>query len=372
MKFKQLLTITFILCLFALSGNAQKRFILENKGSVVNTRIFDNLDSAVAAIQTDDILYIPGGNFGLPSGIMTINKNSVTIIGAGHHPDSTNATERTYLVGDIRVNANSVHITGIYLTNSIHVFGVINNPIISGFSMSRCNVGSVRLEDDANGLPETQLSSINNSIIRTTLYGGNTFSAFISNNIIIQQVNYFDGSSVYFTNNTFIDGSVFSGYAINYIKGATFEKNIFRVSIGIVPPSIYSNSPDSTFDVDNLYFQDGNNNPVRSTNNTFNDNIFNWWSGNPSYVVYATGAGGNVFNNSRRLVSFQGGSSLPTSFDYTFNYRYNGGSQYGIYGSSGDNFKYIPRNPHIKSAIISEQTDNNGNLQILFEVEAKQ
>jgi hypothetical protein len=366
MKIKNLLTITFILCLFAFSGNAQKRFILENKGSVINTRIFDNLDSAVAAIQTNDILYIPGGNFGLPSGStgMVIDKNGVSVIGAGHHPDSTNGTGITYLDGNITIYGDQVSITGVYLTNSVHVFGVTNNPIISSFSMSRCNVGSVRLEKDANNSPETQLSSINNSIIRTTLYGGNASSCSINHNIIEGQVSYFNGSGVFFSYNIFLDNT--SGTFNNTlaeIDGATFVKNIFRT-----PVSISISGTDTLLGSCNLYYSGTScSGTSNCQNNTFSNNAFNiTGNNNIPLSMLGRGVGNNIFNNSDSFPSFI--SSIGATFDYNKNY--NAGGDKGVYGGNG--FNYIPRNPHIKSADISEQTDNGGNLQIIFEVEAKQ
>lgn len=331
MKIKHLLTLTLI-CLFALSTNAQKRFILENKGSVVNTRIFDSLDSAVAALQNDDILYIPGGNFGLPSNGMVIDKNSVSIIGAGHNPDSTIATGRTYLTGGIIVNGDNISISGIYLLGNINVDGITSNPIITGFLLKNSNVGSVTLNNDVSNQPETELSSISNNIIRGSIVGGYTSSAFISHNIIAHQIIYFNGSNVSFSYNIFLKTS---GYLFATINGATFYKDILILGTSL----------------------------SASSNNTFNYCSISIT--NPS--IYFT-VGTNVFNNTTSLPTFVGGS-LPSSFNYTFDFHHSGGDL-GIYGGNG--YSPIPRNPHIKSAEISEQTDNNGNLQIIFEVEAKQ
>jgi hypothetical protein len=344
MKFKQLLTITFILCLFALSGNAQKRFILENKGSVVNTRVFDNLDSAVAAIQTNDILYIPGGNFALPSDFtgMVIDKNSVSIIGAGHNPDSTIATGRTYLDGNITINGDYVNISGVYLTGSIIVEATTNDTLITAFSLSYSNVDWIRLMA-TNNQPNTGSSSFHSNIIRGRIKGGYTSSAFFSKNIIEEDVHQFNGSNVSFTHNIFLDAS--STPTINSVQGVNFDKNIFR-----------ANSISSLINISN--FSSG-----KSSNNVFTNSAILGFS--TSYYIDNQN---NIYSNISLLPTFVGGS-LPLSFDYTFDFHHSGGNV-GIYGGNG--YSPIPRNPHIKSAAISTQTDNNGNLQIIFEVEAKQ
>lgn len=336
MKLKNLLTILCLTVITIGSVFAQKRFILENKGVLTNTRIFDNLDSAVAAIQTDDILYIPGGNFGLPSSGMIIDKNGVDIIGAGHHPDSTTATERTYLTGDITVNADYVSISGIYLSGNIFVDGVASNPMITGFALKNSNVNSILLRDNASS-PETELSSISNNIIRGSVGGGFTSSTSINHNIMEFRVSEFNGSGVYFSYNIFLYVSSYNKLC-NDVDGATFTRNIFRGGNG----NIFTNN---------------------SNNNTLNDCSMS--TANPiSYVLIGT----NVFNNISLIPTFVGGS-LPSTFDYAFDFHHSGGDV-GIYGGSGFSFK--PRNPHIKTANISTKTNTNGGLQIYFEVEAKQ
>lgn len=126
---KKLIFFAFLLC--ALTSKAQlQTFILENSTS---TTQYDNLDSALSNAQTGDILYLPAGVISFSRYIT----KSITIIGAGAHPDSTTATGQTIITTTPTTiqNVSNFTMTGVYIQGNLEVKNSSNVLI------SRCILG---------------------------------------------------------------------------------------------------------------------------------------------------------------------------------------------------------------------------------------
>ncbi len=342
---KTLLALAITLLAISSGGFAQNLIAVE-KGS--NVKFYTAIDTAIVHASDGDTLYIPGGNFDV-SGI-TITKQ-LYIFGVGYNPDSTKATNTSFLSGELTIAPGSKGglLTGCALCK-------VNLGTTSNYTFTRCNIGT---------------------IIFTK--AGSTSSQASNNYFIENVVGKVDGGEA--KNNIFLNN--FIGILSNFSSGNTFNHNIISGS--------YSNCSGS-----------GNTENVADniTGSTFENNIFMGWnfSANNS----------NLLNN--LFINFGGGmSSLPsgdisshnyhiqypgdtfinyTGGNYISNYNYsdnyhlksnspgkNGatdGSDVGIYGGQ---FSWkdggIPINPHIQKSIISETTDSHGNLKVNIRVEAQ-
>ena len=90
-NFKYIKWILIILCFSEVAMSQSVISVVQADG---NSAFFGDLQTAVVAAQSGDFIYVPGGTFSM--GNDTIKKG-VTIIGAGHYPDSTLATNQTII-----------------------------------------------------------------------------------------------------------------------------------------------------------------------------------------------------------------------------------------------------------------------------------
>ena len=299
------------------------------------------LATAYAAAQHGDTMYLSGGAYTPPANF----DKQLTVFGAGHYVDSTMATGKTFINGNVTLseNADLFYLEGVEITGN---FAFSTNHSANNVVIKRCKINGTfnALGDLSN--PSTNLSLIGN-VLMNRLNLENIQNSLLSNNIIS---NTFQGSN----------GNLISNNIIMwYIWGSS---------------------------MDYLFF---------GSNNTLNNNIFLW----EGYNANANGSG-NVFNNnlyveptpnygtSATSIDNYTGVSLTaifvnqtsTSFNYTDNYHlqapstYIGtdGTQVGIYGGM---FPYkegaVPLNPHIQVKNIAPKTNPNGDLQIQIQVEAQ-
>ena len=150
-------TILFLsLCFIALGSLAQsKKVALHHAG---NTTLFignSGFANAVSAAVSGDTIYLPGGYWTASN----IDKKLV-IYGAGHYPDSTQATEASHLTGGLEFQAGS----DSSLFQGIDVAGDVNIRSTSYVTINRCkfNNSSIIVSSDYITYSEnTILYSIN-------------------------------------------------------------------------------------------------------------------------------------------------------------------------------------------------------------------
>jgi len=343
---KTILTILSFLLINAVFS--QSVFVVQND---VSPSAHQTLDSALFYAADGDYIYLPGGTFNV--GSVRISKN-LNIIGAGHYPDSTQATGRTALTGNIyfKTGADGSTLQGLYLNGDIYMGDSCATGNVQNIHISRCNVNNIYLTSTSTGIANcgAQNIFIKDCVIRTSLRGAYVQGVVVETSIL-NYIAYFDGNAE-FKNNIFLKqgtGSSLSLCVMYDVSNCVFNNNIFK------------NSSSTN------YFASS------SVNNTFNNNIFNMSS------CY----GGSCFNCLYNIDFYSQFVNVPVnSFDYTYNFLLSdtsvaigaglSGTDCGIYG--GDNpYKEaaVPVNPHIQLKQIPSATDSQGKLNIQVKVRAQ-
>jgi hypothetical protein len=336
-----------IATLFSVAVSAQALIAVQN-GSTAT--FYNNLDSAIIHAQNDDTLYLPGGIFPLSTSTK-INKR-LHIIGVGHNPDSTIATSKTIINGDIYLlsNASGGSICGISLepmppntSGSIYfgdvdwVTSIITSAVISDFLIERCFLKYcffiAAFEIPARYSNNTIRENTINLDLRPTGYPSEIQSNLITNNII----GSITGMGI---NNNILNNIVFDRISGD---GCIINNNIF---LG------------GSFTFSGV------------TNSLINNNL--WVTDTP---IPATNYGTNNLINVSPMFVNQSGSTFSYSNDYHLQATSPGknagidGTDIGNYGGA---FPWeegsVPSNPHIYFKQIAPQTNSNGQLQIQIKV----
>lgn len=306
-------------------------------------KLFNDLVTAVDSAQNGDHIYIPGGSFDLPSDL-TIDKE-LHIFGAGHYPDSTNATGITSLSGGkiiIIKGAEFSSLSGFYLSEDI-ILGISPTTNPNNITITRINLHNMYLSNNTSDSIKADNIYISECIFRSSLLGRNATNVFIEKNIFNLSVAHF--KDAVFKNNIFLyqgTGCVFGNGSIN---SCLFQNNI-----------IFDNQPLR------YYSSNSGSGPKYVQNSTFNNNIF---IDNIDFP-YETNVGNNnkvSFSLDSLFVS-QSGNIFSYDHDYKLISTCSGinagtdGTDIGIYGT-GEPYKdgAVPVNPHIQSKTIT--VENN-------------
>jgi hypothetical protein len=313
--------------LATVAGFSQKAVLLhKTNGTQQAFYSSQPLADAYNAAGNGDTIYVPGGFFSP----VNIDKR-LKLYGAGHYPDSTQATGTTILTGGFNIydNADSTLVEGFQVNGNILV--IAGSAYVK---IRRNRIGVVTIAGNFGQVDGNVLNSIS---------GGGDLNLLISNNIIETYITSC-GNGTVVRNNLFL-----SEYYPLYSPGNTyvlFENNIFSGT-----NASWNYNDYSTF-------------------NTFTKNVFyitpNW--GNNA-------ASGNYLGQSNVFVSQSG-----FTFNYAHNYHLQNPGNYpgvdatqcGIYGGM---FIYkegaVPANPHIISKTISATTDAQGKLNATIKVAAQ-
>ncbi len=314
--------------------------------------LYDDLQTAVDSAQSGDHIYIPGGSFNVST--LYIDKK-LSIIGAGHYPDSTLATNYTNIQGNIKfkTGSDSIIIEGLYITGSIY-FGSTDTDSMYNISIIRCNFENLGLNYSLNEttIGKTSDNFISENIIRNKIYGGETESNYFEKNIVKSSIYDLESNNC-FTNNIFLNlKSTYTDYLFNDIDNTLFTNNIILDNNGGTA-GVY-NTQNCTFN-NNLLVDAFNSSFSSSSNNVGTSNIENILQD-------------SIFINQ---------SGITFSYDHNYHLKPtcpgvgagDDGTDIGIYGT-GEPYKEgaVPSNPHIRSFAITVQ-DNN--LDVQMEVAAQ-
>lgn len=339
MKRQALLTLIIAIA-FSMTINAQTIALHSTSG----VQIFTGntaLDLAYTEAQNGDTLYLSGGLFTPPTGF----DKGLTIFGAGHYVDSTLATGKTFINGNITLNENAdlFYLEGVEITGN---FTVTTNHSVNNIIIKRCKLnGTFKALGDLTN-PTSNLSLIGN-VLMNRISIQNVQNALLSNNIIS---NTFDGSNGNLISNNII---------MSFIWGSSMDYLFF--------------GSNNTLN-NNIILWEGYNADVNGSGNVFNNNLY--VEPTPNYGTAATSNGNYTGILQANIFVNQTGTSFNYSHDYHLQtpatYLGTDGSQVGIYGGT---FPYkegaVPLNPHIQIKNISPTTDTNGDLQIQIQVEAQ-
>jgi hypothetical protein len=338
----------FVACFLFIAGNSfTQKLIAVTSGN--NSSFYKQIDSAIYYAQDGDFVYLPGGNFTISQ--LVIDKR-LTIIGAGHHPDSSSATGITFINGNVHITdgASNGSLSGVYISGNLYYGTNSTNMSVQNYTIERCNVNSVYLSFDGVAYnTSSTTTNFRHNIMRGTFNGGDARDVHITNNIMVgayYHLYFVTAGDV--SNNIFINGSF-----NEYIKGTTFQNNIF------------------------LSGMNGNATPGTSSNNLYYNNAYVGSAlsegGNGALIVQ-----GNVQFSSGTVLVNQSGSTFSYTQDYHLQQTVNGlilgldGLEVGIYGGSNP-YKEgaIPFNPHISSKVIGNSTNPSGQLPVSIQVNAQ-
>lgn len=331
--------LTLAIAALAMIVNAQK--VALHSGGTVS--IFNGTSALLNAYNqavNGDTIYLPGASFTAPS---SVNKK-LSIYGAGHYVDSTQATGRTIWAGNLNfgVDADYTTIEGVEITGGVFF---TTEAVIDNITIARCKINGGLSILGSFVTPSNNLALYNN-IIGQNFDIGNAQNALVVNNIIGQGVYRSKGNS--FFNNVFLLRSP----AGSYEHFSSCDNNL-----------IYNN----VFYTQASYGENGN-------NNDFRNNIFTTLT--PGLGTNPTSIN-NYFNVNLDSIFV---NVSATTFSYTADYHlkepstYIGtdGSQIGIYG--GVHFPYkegaVPSNPHIQFQNIAPTT-TNGLLNVQIKAAAQ-
>ncbi len=332
---------------------SQSRIIVQNDQEA---QVFGHFSDALAATQAGDTIYLPGGAIDI--GTSYIEKE-LTIFGAGHNPQYTEATGVTMLNGtlymrqaDPEIPLENIHLEGFYISGDIRIGTLTTNQNVNQVNIRRVSMNNLYLSRSESATGEADHIHIIENIIRGRVYGGDAQNVLFSKNIIQGFFWYFDGNAV-FTNNIFLNDQSSStvNTSFRYITNSTFRNNVIRCV-----------------------------NASRCFNNMSANNFYNnMWRYDFSVPSGSTGSGNIIDLDPDEIFVNATGSS----FDYDFDYQLPEGSpgigagtddtDIGIYGTPRP-FKEgsVPRIPWIKSKTIAPETDEDGKLNVEIEVEAQE
>ncbi len=334
---KKLILIS-VLALTGFFAGAQQRVALHSNGT---TTIFGGSTPFVDAYNASvsgDTIYLPGSALTVPA---LIDKK-LTIFGTGHYPDSTAATNKTFLSSTLNIgeNADSLFLEGVEINGDI-LFN--NNAKVDYVVISRCRFNTITWQ--GTQITPCEYNTIKECVINGTVNLNNANGCALANNIIKDKVNNGNNNAIY--NNILLYTAYYYYYTLNNVDNSSISNNIFLKGDASIHVSCESS--------------------------TLSNNIF---GSNP-------GAGANLFVNNYPNVDL---SSLfvdlgSTTFDYSYDFHLNDPATYpgtdntqvGIYGGL---FPYktcaVPINPHISYKNISSTTDDNGLLNVEIHVNAQQ
>jgi hypothetical protein len=320
--------------------NAQKAALHTASG----VQIFNGSNAFINAhnaASSGDTIYLSGHTFTPPASF----DKQLMIFGAGHYVDSTLATGKTFINGNVTLNENAdlFYLEGVEITGN---FTISNNHSVNNVIIKRCKINGTfnALGDLSN--PTSNLSLIGN-VLMNRLNLENIQNSLLSNNIIS---NTFQGS-----NGNMISNNIIMGF----IWGSSMDYLFF--------------GSNNTLN-NNIILWEGYNANVNGSGNIFNNNLY--VEPTPDYGATATSIGNYTGILQTAIFVNQTGNTFDYAHDYHLQapttYLGTDGTEVGIYGGT---FPYkegaVPHNPHIQLKNIAPTTNANGDLQIQIQVGAQ-
>lgn len=334
---KQLLFIAFVIMSCALFA---QKVALHNPTGVKHFLGPNALQSAYAASASGDTIYLPGGSFNPPANF----DRRLTIYGAGHYLDSTIATGKTFINGNIVLTetADNFYIEGVEVTGN---FTLTSNHSVDNVVIKRCRINGA-LDVPGNLTKPSQNLALIGNVFISAIGMTNCQNVLISNNIFQSEIHGTNGNMIY--NNIFIGAG--GGWNSFNFTGSNNQvsNNIFLVQAG--------------------------GGLTNGTGNTFRNNLM-------AFVPFYGGSNPAINNHTginRAVILVNQTGNL---FDYAHNYRlqnpavYLGAdsTQVGVYGGA---FPYkegaVPSNPHIESQNIAPKTSASGLLNVQIRASAQE
>lgn len=313
---------------------------------------FTDLTAALAASVNGDTLYLPGGTVFASNPTVTINKG-LTIIGAGHYPDSTTATYQTIIPGTIFIvtGADGGLLTGVKC-NELRFGTSVATQNVNNFRITRCNITG-QFYPSFSGLSTSQNILISECIINNcSSWSGNYFASVL-----------FEKDIIYVTASTPYGGTGLFNNCIFYNTYSTFFNNS---AANVLNNCIVIHSASNSLTI--------------GGSATITNNLLVSYVSPTNPVISYNG----VINNpiTKELTSSTFINANTTSFSYANNYHllqsshgHNAGTDGTDVGLYGTMIPYkesaVPFNPHISSKTIGSTTNTTGTLNVDIKVSAQ-
>ncbi|MBK9793185.1 MAG: hypothetical protein IPP60_08795 [Sphingobacteriales bacterium] len=326
------LFLTFCLFILASYSYAQKTISVL---SGTTWTFYEDFSTALRQAPSGATIYLPGGIINSLSGYDTIKK-PLTIIGVGHFPDSTTATQPTIIISNIILEPGAAFssIIGLEVRGDIYLSG--NGPEITNINIMRCKIYRI-LDWFSTGI--VFKNTIISECVITDFYVQN----FGVNNLVEKSIiNFAVGQgNVLFRNNIIFQIGIQFG---DGLQGCTLENNILGIG-----DFIYSCLVQNNLILNGIL---NNSNQLLAINN-----------------IYSTYA--NTFMN------------VPSGiYDITYNYHLKptsnaksagtDGTDIGIYGTSRPCKEgWVPPNPHVSFKSIPSESLPTGTLPVNVKVVAQ-
>ncbi len=293
------------------------------------------LQSAYTASSAGDTIYLSGGGFNPPA---NFDKHLV-IFGAGHYVDSTLATGKTIINGNVTLNENAdlFYIEGVEINGTA---GSTTNHSVDNVTIKNCKINGTFNMPGNLSTPSANLALIGNVFVGP-VYIANVENALISNCII--QGNIADANGAVISNNIILFNSA---YVLHACNNNQINNNIF----------VFGHYSYLTNGATNIY-----------KNNLFVTASLNYGTAPTTIDNYEGVNPADIFVN-----------QTGTTFNYTHDYHLQDptrlgtdNTQIGIYGGA---FPYkegaVPSNPHIQEQTIAP-TATNGQLNVQIKAAAQ-
>ena len=336
-------TVIFAFVFTHFNSFSQQLVTVQHNG---NSAFYSTFFDAYSNCQSGDTIYLPGGVYAAGFSI----SKEVHIVGVGHDPDFTSATDITTLNSGIFFynGSNYSSITGVAV--SIIAINTSGDMGPSNYiDIYRCKLTSVEI---------------------TTPASNNTIRECIIDNIS----GYYDTPSNYPTNNTFFN-NIINGQVRNFGLNNFIHNNIF-IGIGCCTSFVAPLYNITQSLIQNNIFCTVNTINFGTPQCTFKNNMT---SGD---IYCAEGiCNGNIVSVPLNtiFVSYDGSGSFNYNYDFqlqSMNAGNNAGTDGTDMGIYGGDFPWkegsVPFNPHIKLKTISTKTNSSGNLNVNITVEAQE
>ena len=355
---KRIMTLIFV-TVIGVSSSVRSQNVIAVTTPTGQTSVYTVLEAALDNANTGDYIYLPGGTFTFTKAL----RKGVTIIGAGHYPDSTVYTNRTIIEGSVSIGAGASNalLEGMYFTGDVNF---IPNEKTENVVVRRCNVGNV---------------IFGNSWARNDT--ARCYNPLILHNVIRGVIEFYE------TYGFTVKGNIINGAArVCIVHGGTLENNIFlsvgdKVTLGDLrnvsfKNNIFMNTQSLGWQGYGCYGYDGS---CGTWGCSFINNIFMGKDTTINIIPLSSLRVGNIFQpNPNDLFVRQSGQV----FDYNQDYHIRVGSplrgtaddgtDVGIYGSSNPyKASAVPSNPHISFKDIPASTLPNGTLPLKIKVSAQ-
>ncbi len=327
------------------NGQAGAKINVVHNGA---STFYTTINAAVAGASASDTIYLPGGDI-LNTGDLVIDKR-LTIVGCGHYPDSTLATNTTRFSTIqiyVKTGADSGSISGCYLYGFSFGTNYSGDGNVLNYRIERCCIYSMNFSN------------------WTTL---GAQGVIIRENVIVNPIQGVAVAPTVFEKNIFRSN-------VGYNNPATFLNNIFYIT------GNFDTGGEGSIFLNNIIITTSSNTINLGTYNLYNNNLFcTTASSGGSVACGATNTCNNNISNQFATDTFINAST--SNFAYSNSYHLkptspgvNAGTDGTDVGIFGTPYPYkdgaVPFNPHISSKTIGTVLSPTGNLPVTIKVSAQ-